>query len=128
MIRATPERIWDALTQGEWTKKYFYETEIRGEIVAGSEYAYYNSSGTVEADGQIVEAVPPRKLVMTFLMRWDAKALAEGPGRITWEIMPLGAECRLTVTHEELGEAGYKNTAGGTPHICEGLKAVLEAT
>ena len=64
---------------------------------------------------------------MTFLMHWDARAMAEGPGRLTWEITPLGAECRLSVTHEELDEDGYENTAGRLSHICGGLKAVLEA-
>jgi uncharacterized protein YndB with AHSA1/START domain len=128
MIRATPERIWQALTQGEWTKKYYYDTEIRGTIETGADYVFYNPDGTVAADGRIVEAIPPRRLVMTFLMHWDARAMAEGPGRLTWEITPLGAECRLTVMHEELGEAGYENTAGGLTHICAGLKAVLEAS
>ena len=78
MIKATPERIWNALTQGEWTKRYYYGTEIRGTIRTDSDYIYYNPDGTVAADGRIVEATPPRKLVMTFLMHWDARALTEG--------------------------------------------------
>jgi uncharacterized protein YndB with AHSA1/START domain len=126
MIRAAPDRIWQALTQGEWTKNYFYNTEIRGTIATGSDYVYYNADGTVAANGRIIEAVPPRKLMMTFLMHWDPRALAEGPGRLTWEIAPEGEECRLTVTHEDVGEAGYENTAGGLPHICAALKQLLE--
>ena len=53
-IRATPERIWAALTQGDLTKKYYYGTEIQGTIETGSAYVYYNPNGTVAADGRIV--------------------------------------------------------------------------
>lgn len=57
----------------------YYDTEIKGTIETGADYVYYNPDGTVAADGRIV-AIPPRKLVMTFLMHWDAARWRRGRG------------------------------------------------
>ena len=38
-IRATPERIWDALTQSEFTQQYFYGSTVESDWTPGSAYS-----------------------------------------------------------------------------------------
>ena len=39
-IKTTPERIWDALTQSEFTQQYYYASTVESDWTAGSEYEY----------------------------------------------------------------------------------------
>ena len=126
-IRATPEALWQALTNGEWTRRYFFKTAIESDFKAGSTFRYLGSDGTTQVDGTVIEADKPRKLVLAWAFRYDPELLAEGPSQVTFEIEPHGSACRLTVVHEfETGAKGYDHVAGGWPKILSGLKTVLE--
>jgi hypothetical protein len=50
------------------------------------------------------------------------------PSRITYEIEPMGATCKLTMTHDgfETETATYRRVAGGWSFILSGLKTLLE--
>ncbi len=45
---------------------------------------------------------------------------------MTWEIEPVGDSCRLSVTHDQLGEGANSELWGGWPMILSGLKTLLE--
>ena len=51
---------------------------------------------------------------------------SEGASRVTWDIEPVGASCRLTVTHDQLREGANEQLYGGWPMILSGLKTWLE--
>ena len=50
-IRATPERIWEAITSPEFTSRYFYGTRVESDLQAGSPFVYRSG----EADDVLVE-------------------------------------------------------------------------
>ncbi len=104
-IRTTPERLWEAITDGDIRRQYSFSAEASGE--------------TVEAD-------PPRRLVQTMVAEWSEEVRREGPSRITWEIEPRGEMCRLTVTHDQLREGANDQLYGGWPMILSSLKSFLE--
>jgi len=104
-IRTTPERLWEAITDGDIRRQYSFSAEASGE--------------TVEAD-------PPRRLVQTMVAEWSEEVRREGPSRITWEIEPRGEMCRLTVTHDQLREGANDELYGGWPMILSSLKSFLE--
>ena len=53
------------------------------------------------ADGEVLEADPPRRLVQTWRFLFDPEMGAEGFTRLTWDIEEDdGGVSRLTVTHE----------------------------
>ena len=45
---------------------------------------------------------------------------------MTWEIERVGDSCRLSVTHDQLGEEANAELWGGWPMILSGLKTLLE--
>ena len=126
-IRTTPERLWQALTDGELTKQYYYDTEVRSDLTVGSPFRYY-AGDDVLLDGEVLEADPPRRLVTTFSALWSPEVAADPPSRITYEIEPMGAACRLRMIHDELADdsATFHEVAGGWSHILSGLKTLLE--
>ena len=129
-IRATPDKIWDAITKPEFTSQYFYGSVIDSTYEPGSPYVGWSSDRSQQyVDGEVLEADPPRKLVTTWRATYDPDTAIEPYSRVTWEIEPAGQHVtKLTVVHDEL-EAAPKtaaSVAGGWSFVLSGLKTLLE--
>jgi uncharacterized protein YndB with AHSA1/START domain len=142
-IKATPQKIWDAITKPEWTARYGYQGPAEYELRRGGAYKASASAGMVAMgiqgvliDGEVVEADPPNKLVQTYRMLFSDANRAEGFSRVTWEIEATQSGfSRLTVTHELEGKpimaamvsSKFSETGtGGWSWILSDLKSVLE--
>jgi uncharacterized protein YndB with AHSA1/START domain len=145
-IRATPEAIWDAITNPEWTERYGYGGRVEFDLRPGGAYKV-NTPKEMQAmgmpevmlDGEVVEADPPRKLVQTWHPLWGDDVVAERPTRLTYEIdEDDGGVTRLTVTHELEGApvtaaqvtnataARIHEGGGGWSWVLSDLKTLLE--
>jgi uncharacterized protein YndB with AHSA1/START domain len=125
-IRTTPERLWEAITTPTIKTKYQFGAEFTGEPVPGSRIEMLGN-GEIFADGEVLEADPPRRLVQTMRQLFSEEVKAEGFSRITWEIEPVGDSCRLVVTHDQLREGADDHLYSGWPMILSGLKTWLES-
>jgi len=150
-IKATPEQIWQALTDPEWTNRYGYTGHAHFDLRPGGEYkvipnaefkaqaeAYSGQPLDVVTDGEVVEADPPHKLVQTWRLLMDPEMAAEGFTRITYEIQEISiGGCSLTLTHELEGapkvalmvagsEVDPASGGGGWPWVLSDLKSLLE--
>ncbi|HET7520319.1 MAG TPA: SRPBCC family protein, partial [Candidatus Limnocylindria bacterium] len=129
-IRTSPERLWQALTDGDLTQRYYHDTRVASGWKVGDAITYTWTDGTVTIDGQIVEADAPRRLVHTFHFTQDPEQAAERPSRCTWEIEPMGEACLLRLIHDGFdGETSTYRSVGnvkGWSFILSGLKTVLE--
>ncbi|HEY5285590.1 MAG TPA: metalloregulator ArsR/SmtB family transcription factor [Solirubrobacteraceae bacterium] len=126
-IKTTPERLWQALTDGEMRGKYTFGAKVTSDWLAGSTY----SAGSPNAPGPLMhgenlEVDPPSKLVQSFNALWGEDVEREGTSRVTYEIEPVGSSCRLTVTHDQLREGANEQLYGGWPMILSTLKTLLE--
>jgi len=127
-VKATPEQVWQAITESEFTLRYYYASTIESDFEVGSPYRYL-IDGREAIVGEVLEADPPRRLVMSFDARWDDGVAADPPSRIAWELADRGpGVVQLTVVHEGLvaGTATFEQVAGGMPFILSGLKTLLE--
>lgn len=127
-IETTPERIWNALTQSEFTEHYYFASTVESDWSEGSDYEYL-IQGQQAITGTVLEAVPPTRLAMTFDARWDDAVRPDPPSRITWEIESVGDDvCKLTVVHDGFHEETetFGQIDGGMPLILSGLKTLLE--
>ena len=141
-IKATPEAIWNAITNPEWNQKYGYRGRAEYDLRPGGAYRAFASEAMkahggpdVIVDGEVVESDPPRKLVQTWRPLWDPEMVAEGFKRLTWEIAPgEGGITTLTVTHELDGapktaaqvSGTISEAGGGWSFILSDLKTLLE--
>ena len=144
-IKATPQAIWDAITDPEWTQRYGYGARSDYELRPGGAYRVLateemRAMGAAEVliDGEVIEAHPPRKLIQTWRALWDADLIAEGHRRLTWEIVEAGfGVSALTVTHELEGAPKTAAQVGGSTDLASGgggwawiisdLKTLLES-
>lgn len=129
-IRATPEKIWDAITRPEFTARYFYGSRVETTAEAGSPIRHRASdSDELWGDDIVVESERPKRLVHTWRSLYNPEMAAEPRSRVTWEIEPRpGGVCRLTVIHDELENSPKtaEGVAGGWMFIISGLKTLLE--
>ena len=126
-IRATPEAIWRALTESDFTTRYWYGSTIHSEWTAGAPWELRTSGGQVGITGEVLEAVAPSRLVVTYRQAWGG--VDERPSRVTFEIEGTGPGVqKLTVIHEtEPGTTTQiAEVAAGWPFIIAGLKTLLE--
>jgi DNA-binding transcriptional ArsR family regulator/uncharacterized protein YndB with AHSA1/START domain len=129
LIRATPDRIWQAITDGVETERYYFNTRVDSDWSKGGRVVYSYADGSVAADGDVLEIEPGRSVTMSFHPRWSPEIEAEGPVRMTWAIEPAeGGVSKLTVTTSGAREGGVVQTefSGGIVHIVSGLKTYLE--
>ena len=141
-IKATPQAVWDAITQPEWAEKYGYCSRVEYELRPGGAYRGFANEGMkahgvpeVAIVGEVLEANPPHRLVQTWHPVWDAASAAEEHTRLTWEIEPQhGGVTRLTVTHDVAGapltarmvSGDVPNAGGGWSFVLSDLKTLLE--
>ncbi|MGW6741515.1 SRPBCC family protein [Streptomyces sp. NPDC055025] len=142
-IKATPQAVWDAITQPEWNAKYGYRCVGEFELRAGGAYQVLSSDemrrhGAPEriVEGEIIEAEPPRRLVQTYRMLFSPALAAEPFTRLTYEIEeePYGGVIKLTVTHDVTDAPVHaaqiageiKESGGGWAMVLSDLKSLLE--
>jgi uncharacterized protein YndB with AHSA1/START domain len=126
-IKTSPERLWEAITDGEMRKRYSFGVGVESDWTQGSEYRAAVPGVVDISSGENVEVEPPRRLVQTFTAHWSEEVEREGTSRVTWEIEPVGEDsCQLRVTHDQLPEGVNSELFGGWPMILSGLKTLLE--
>lgn len=127
-IRTTPEKLWRALTEPEFTRKFWADTVQECDWKVGSTWKLIVPDGRVADDGQVVEIDPPRKLVLTWQNHLFPEMTAEGFSRMTYELEAKGETVKLTVTHtmDRKDSKLVKAVSNGWPHIFASLKSLLE--
>jgi uncharacterized protein YndB with AHSA1/START domain/DNA-binding transcriptional ArsR family regulator len=125
-IHSTPERVWHALTDADLTAQYWGHSNV-SDWRAGSRWEHRRTDGSGVADviGTVLDAVPHRRLVVTFT--GPGADPPGGPSQVTFDIEAHGEIVRLTVTHVNLADhADYEAAAAGWPAVLANLKSLLE--
>jgi uncharacterized protein YndB with AHSA1/START domain len=143
-IKATPQAIWDAITKPEWTQRFGYGLRDEYELRRGGAYRGHANDGMIAmgmsgvvVDGEVLEADPPSRLVVTWRMAIDPSMAAEGFTRLTYEIVEgRDGVSRLSVIHDLSGTPGHAamvagdqqgpGAGGGWIWILSDLKSLLE--
>ncbi len=125
-IKATPERVWQAITDPEQRAVFSFGVQTASDWTTGSTYRASVPGVFDIAEGENLVVDPPRLLVQSFNALWSDEIKAQGTTRVTWEIDPVGDSCRLTVVHDQLPETANAELYGGWPMILSGLKTLLE--
>jgi uncharacterized protein YndB with AHSA1/START domain len=125
-VRTTPEAIWEALTDPDLTERYWLGRRVESTWQPGAPVRIV-FEGNAPTAGEIVEADPPRRLVMTWNRTFD-DGTTEGPSRVAWEIEPVGGSCRLRLVHDDFHGTTRVFTMAGRnwPIVLSSLKTMLE--
>jgi uncharacterized protein YndB with AHSA1/START domain/DNA-binding transcriptional ArsR family regulator len=140
-IYATPEQLWQALTDPAFTRRY-WGAAFESDWQPGSALTVIQEGVTIADPAQVVlEADPPRRLSYTwhsFTPEWArvngfseelaAKLASERRSKVTFDIEPLDEKVRLTVVHDDFdsGSTVAEMVSEGWPQILSDLKTLLE--
>jgi uncharacterized protein YndB with AHSA1/START domain len=126
-IETTPEKLFQALTDSEFSKRYWFNTAFRTDWTVGTPFALV-MDGQVTDTGTVLEFDPPKRLAYTFHNETNEAARKEKPSRVTFTLRPHGKVVKLTLTHEDFvpGSVNLDGIAKGWPAILAGLKSLLE--
>lgn len=127
-IRATPEQVWAALTEGEFIKQYWLGVAFETDWKVGSPWRMFYGDGEITDEGVVAEADPPRRLALRWRHRRRPELAEEGDALCVMEIEPFDGVVKLTIDHS-LPRPDSKLIAavsGGWPSILSNLKSMLE--
>jgi uncharacterized protein YndB with AHSA1/START domain len=128
-IASTPEKVWQALTSAEFSRKYFFGNAVEVDLRVGGAYIVRTPDGALHISGEVIEGEPHGKLTVTFNVNWPALIEKLGPTLVTWEIEPTGDAVRLTLTeaHDRpISDDILSGGRSGWPAILSSLKSLLE--
>jgi len=138
-IRTTPEKLWEALTNGDFTEKYWFGFRLELEPRTGGIVRFVPPKGSPKRmdPGQVLEFDPCNTLSYSWVPdhgygpEFDKKR--NGPTRVTFELTPVGQNVRLRVIHENLvpedsepNPNTLKGINNGWPAVMSSLKSLLE--
>lgn len=127
-IRTTPDELWAALTDVEFMKQYWFGMHCESAWTPGSPWKMVSPDGGITDAGEIVEAEPPRRLVIRWQHQMRPELKAEGASLCTIEIEPSGEAVKLSITHSMERDPSKLIAAvsGGWPQILSNLKSIME--
>ena len=127
-IRTTPEKLWQALIEPEFTRQYWVETWQDCQWTVGSPWKLMIPDGRVGDSGEVLEIDPPRRLVLSWRNEFKPELRVEGYSRMTYELEPQGEAVKLSVMHEIDFENSklIDGVSSGWPNILASLKSLLE--
>jgi len=127
-IRTTPEKLWSALTDTEFIRQYWFGMRCESQWTEGSSWRLVSEDGEVYDDGEIVEADPPRRLVIRWQHQRRPELKAEGAALCTMDLEPIRPAVKLSITHtiERDPSKFIEAVSGGWPKILSNLKSLLE--
>jgi uncharacterized protein YndB with AHSA1/START domain len=127
-IRTTPEKLWQALIDPEFTRRYWVETWQDCEWKPGASWRIMIPDGRVADSGEVLEIEPGRRLVLKWRNEFMPEMHADGYSRMTYELEQQGDAVKLTLIHEidKPDSKLIEGVSNGWPAILSSLKSLLE--
>lgn len=128
-IRATPQKVWAALTQSAFTTQFFFGRSVESSWKQGDAWRLIMPDGRTDVEGQVLIADPPRKLQVSWRVDWLEEARKLEPAIVTYEIEPTGDVVKLTMTQHNVSPVPRKFVDAGLQGwslILSSLKSLLE--
>src|SRR4051812_33136456 len=87
-IETTAEKLWHALTDGDFHERYWFGHRVTCDWKVGSTYQFMKQ-GAPSVEGKVLISAPPRRLAYS----WDPfapDAKRDRPSRVTFDLEPRG--------------------------------------
>lgn len=130
-IGATPEKVWEALTEGDISEQYFFGTRIESNWEEGSSVTY-SREGKVTDEGSVLKYDPVHELSFTWT-HTDDDTPRESPTVVTFKLQHMDSTVKLTLIHDNMvktdfveKEGTFEGVNNGWPAILSNLKTFLE--
>jgi uncharacterized protein YndB with AHSA1/START domain len=121
-IKTTPEKLWAAITNPEFTRQYWGHDNI-SDWKKGSDWKHSSADGkTTKIVGKVVESTPSKRLVLT----WASPENRSDESQVVFDISTVEDMCRLEIVHSKLSAKMGTAVSNGWPRVLSSLKSFLE--
>lgn len=121
-IKSTPEKVWQAITNPEFTRQYWVHENI-SDWKKGSEWKHAAAAGKeIKIVGKVLEIDPPKRLVMT----WASPSNKADESQLAFDITLVEGLVRLEVVHTKLSQEMGSAVSRGWPLVLSSMKSFLE--
>jgi uncharacterized protein YndB with AHSA1/START domain len=123
-VRATPDQVWQALTDPASVPRWRFGMSFETSWQAGSPLTSRSPDGT----GTVLDASPGQRLSYD----WEQSGPSQGNGgrrsTVSFELAPMGGITHLRTVHSDLEEDDpfCRIVTSGWPMILSSLKSLLE--
>lgn len=129
IIKAPIDKVWDALTNPEMVKQYFFGSNQETNWNVGSKISWTGEyEGTPYVDkGVVLEYLPNKKLSYSYLSSWIV--LEDRPENyllVTYEVTQTENGTELIITQSNYDEEKAKHSAENWEIVVDGLKKLIE--
>jgi uncharacterized protein YndB with AHSA1/START domain len=128
-IRTSAQQLWAALTTSEFQRQYWFGVNLQSDWKQGSAWKMQYDDGRLTDSGEVIESVPPERLVLRWRNEFRPELKEEGYSLCTITIEPFAQVMKLTILHEmERPDSKLIDAvSGGWPMIISNLKSLLES-
>jgi uncharacterized protein YndB with AHSA1/START domain len=126
-IAATPEKVFEALTDSKMSERYWHGNYVESDWKVGSPFTLRLRRRDKDVTGEVLEYDPPRRLAYTF-HSVQAGHESERPSRVTFELERQKDQVKLTIVHDwfEPGSKVFESISLGWPLVLSSLKSFVE--
>ncbi len=127
-IRTTPEKLWRALIDPEFTRRFWVETWQESGWTPGASWRVLVHDNRLLHTGEVLEIEPHRRLVLSWRPETFPEIRHEGASRVSYELEPVGDAVKLTFIQENdtPDSKTVRMASEGWPLILASLKSLLE--
>jgi uncharacterized protein YndB with AHSA1/START domain len=133
-IAADPDQVWTAITDSEWTSRYFHQTSFVQPPEAGQPYRTVRPNGDPAVEGLIEEMSPPAggqpgRFVQTWRVLYDTAMAEEPPSRVEWTVESAGPGLtRVRLVHGDLAFSPltWSRVKDGWVWVLDSMKSLIE--
>ena len=130
-IKAPREKVWEALTRPEFTKRYWFNSTVESDWQEGSEYTFRVSDekgeNRIALQGKILKNDEPGELVYQFTCPTNEEICHED-STVQFLLEEIEGITKLSVRHYnfEDGSKMFGMVSEGWPIVLASLKTLLE--
>jgi uncharacterized protein YndB with AHSA1/START domain len=128
VLKASPAKVWDALTNPEKTKQYFFNCEVFSDWQKGSPITFRGKLffvKKIEMTGEILK-IEPKKILQYTIKNTDSESVST----VTDEINIVNGGTVLSVSDDvgqgEDAEERFRRSQKGWDKVLRGLKNLVE--
>jgi len=122
VIASSPDSVWTALQQPEFTQKYWFGRKLESTWTVGADVNLVTPDGSSEMNGKILEYTPGKRLSYT----WNT-AHQDSETTVVFELEAFGPMTKLTIMHDiNTDDKIGQMAVSGWTMILSGLKTLLE--
>ena len=123
-IGVAPEAVWDVLV-AHGRRDWYYRLTADGEFTVGSHVRWIDAAGSVAEESEVIEAEPPRRLVMRTRFLFAPNFAAAAHHIVTWVVTGADHESKVHLSWEGEGPAvGLLESEAGSQ--MQGLRLALD--